>query len=349
MGQDEWENRVALLLRELKVREQAAGMALATVAESLRTLTDDVLRRCGASFLRKLDSADLIEFRGKASRDLIDELLSIEKGLYDVDDRKDLYDVHQSQKATIIAKADSVVSVFRAADLQDLNDGTTKLNTAVFGTRYNLCKKERFWSQPVGSFATGFVVGETVIATAGHVVNNDDLGDLRFVFGYRMLDELNAQTVVLSDEVYCASGLIGREHSATGSDWALVTVDRRITNHRPLDVRRAGKIADNKSLYILGHPRGLPIKHAGGAVVRDNTPDSCFIANLDAYGGNSGSPVFNFDDNVVEGVLAVGDADFVTDADNNCRRSRVCPATGCVGELCTRTTEFSAIMASRGL
>jgi hypothetical protein len=93
----------------------------------------------------------------------------------------------------------------------------------------------------------------------------------------------------------------------------------------------------------MGHPARLPIKFADGSIVRDNTPSSYFIANLDAYGGNSGSPVFGTD-NVVEGVLVRGDADFTLAEGAACWVSKVCPTTGCQGEHCTRTTEFAKLV-----
>jgi hypothetical protein len=84
----------------------------------------------------------------------------------------------------------------------------------------------------------------------------------------------------------------------------------------------------------------LPTKFADGAAVRNNQPDAFFVANLDTYGGNSGSPVFNSDTHEVEGILVRGDADFVQHG--NCQVSLVCPTTGCRGEDCTRIAEIIA-------
>ena len=80
--------------------------------------------------------------------------------------------------------------------------------------------------------------------------------------------------------------------------------------------------------------------------MRDNSPSGHFVANLDAYGGNSGSPVFNSDTHEVEGVLVRGDTDFVLQG--GCRVSLVCPTTGCRGEDCTRVTEFANLVPQRG-
>jgi hypothetical protein len=76
--------------------------------------------------------------------------------------------------------------------------------------------------------------------------------------------------------------------------------------------------------------------------VRDNQPAAFFVANLDTYGGNSGSPVFNSTTHDVEDVLVRGENDFVQQG--GCRVSLVCPNTGCQGEDCTRTTEFASFL-----
>ncbi|MGM0889805.1 MAG: trypsin-like serine peptidase [Bacillota bacterium] len=133
--------------------------------------------------------------------------------------------------------------------------------------------------------------------------------------------------------------LIGREEEAGGPDWALVQLEHPVTNHKSVRIRRTGKIEDNSAVHVIGHPVGIPTKFAGGAVVRKNDQDAFFIANLDTYGGNSGSPVFNSDTHEVEGILVRGETDFVRDG--NCNVSLVCPTTDCRGEDCTRTTEFA--------
>ena len=58
------------------------------------------------------------------------------------------------------------------------------------------------------------------------------------------------------------------------------------------------------------------------------------MANLDTYGGNSGSAVFNAKTGLVEGILVRGEQDYVQKGD--CRVSNVCPADGCRGEDVTK-------------
>jgi hypothetical protein len=57
-------------------------------------------------------------------------------------------------------------------------------------------------------------------------------------------------------------------------------------------------------LHIIGHPKGLPLKIAGNAVVTKQFTDRTFRSSLDNFKGNSGSPVFNSITHEVEGLLA---------------------------------------------
>ncbi len=125
----------------------------------------------------------------------------------------------------------------------------------------------------------------------------------------------------------------------------LVRLDRPVPNHHPVTVRQSGKIVGGQSLFVIGHPNGLPTKFADDAKVRENTPASYFVANLDTYGGNSGSPVFNRENYQVEGILVRGDTDFVSH--NGCNVSMVCPNTGCRGEDVTRATVWAAKIPKR--
>jgi hypothetical protein len=100
---------------------------------------------------------------------------------------------------------------------------------------------------------------------------------------------------------------------------------------------------------MIGHPVGLPTKIAGGATVRDNSPPTHFLANVDAYGRNSGSPVFDAAGLRVEGLLVRGNPDFVLNDD--CFESFSCADSGCTStpslwQGVTRATEFSDLICS---
>jgi Trypsin-like peptidase domain len=262
-----------------------------------------------------------------------------QKVIYGTDDRVDVF---QLPAGGNLDDVDSIVALFRAQNVTDNGNGTSTLQTHNFGVANNLCVEERFRDQPTGAFCSGFLVASDVIATAGHCVNTGNVMNVRFVFGFRMRNAMTAETVINNAEIYRGVAIIGRQEVGNGADWALVRIDRPVTNHRIVRIRRAGRIGDTQTIHVIGHPSGLPTKFAGGAAVRSNQPNEFFVANLDTYGGNSGSPVFNSDTHEVEGILVRGETDFVQQG--NCNVSLVCPTTGCRGEDCTRTTEFAQLL-----
>jgi V8-like Glu-specific endopeptidase len=105
-----------------------------------------------------------------------------------------------------------------------------------------------------------------------------------------------------------------------------------------------GMASADQEVFVIGHPVGLPLKYAGNAKITDNSPSTYFSANLDTFGGNSGSPVFSMVDgkHIVEGILVRGETDFVEV--NGCTRSQVYPTTGQMGENCTRVAEFAHLV-----
>ena len=312
------------LVAELRRRERVA-LTEQTGADRSRAMAAPVVGR--SHELQHLSTAEL----AKLAQDR-------QRAIYGVDNRKDLYLV-QSTKVRTAAKG--VVALVKTTDLRRKSDGTYTLATELYRDAYRLCANEPFVSQPTGCFCTGFLVAPDVIATAGHCVKNPaDLANTRFVFGFRMVDADNARTSFSADDVYAGSSLIGRQLAHDGTDWSLVRLDRPVVGRRPVKIRTSGKIGNKQPLFVIGHPCGLPQKYAPGAQVRDNTPAPYFVANLDTYGGNSGSPVFNAGTATVEGILVRGENDFVTNG--TCYVSLVCPSTGCRGEDVTRTTVWAA-------
>ena len=233
-----------------------------------------------------------------------------------------------------------MVALVKGADLDADGHGGWTLATTSYQEEYQLCSSEAFASQPLGCFCSGFLVRPDVIVTAGHCVKSAaDLAKMRFVFGFRMVDSSTPRTSFGADDVYEGAALIGRKLTQDRTDWAVVRLTRAVVGRAPVPFRTAGKIAAAQKLFVIGHPCGLPQKYAPGASVRDNTPAAFFVANLDTYGGNSGSPVFNATNRQVEGILVRGENDFVTNG--SCYVSLVCPTTGCRGEDVTRCSEWA--------
>lgn len=301
------------------------------ILEELRTREGGrktTLKKRAERPLAQLDAGNLV----KALRDA-------QKLVYGVDDRLDM---HQVTDADILMRAEGVAALVDMVRLTDNGDGTSTLLTALFRDSHLLCEGERFRHQPIAPHCTGFLVAPDLLATAGHCINQNNLAQTRFVFGFRMLNDAEARTVIANTNIFRGIAILEREEVGTGADYALVRLDRPAAGRPLLAIRRDGEIDDTQAVYVMGHPSGLPLKYAPGANVRDNANASFFVANLDTYGGNSGSPVFNADDGTVEGILVRGDTDFLRVG--SCYVSNVCPTTGCRGEDVTRTTVFADLV-----
>ncbi len=251
--------------------------------------------------------------------------------IYGTDTRIDLY---QTTDPALKALADSTVALFQDSGV--ISQGATaKLVTQVYGEMMGLCREEPFYEQGSGAFCSGSLVAPDVIMTAGHCVPSPkDCAGIKFVFGFAIKVKGVPPDSVPESEVYGCRELIGRAQVSDGADWALVRLDRKVAGHAPLKLDLTGRIAPKTEVLVIGHPAGLPTKIAGGARVRDASNPGFFTANLDTYGGNSGSAVFDSATGLVEGILVRGENDYVKKG--NCLVSNVCPADGCRGEDVTK-------------
>jgi len=331
------------LLREVRVRESEVETNLpASVLER------QAEERKQQSFLRNLKiNPRLASYR---SEDLVQALIVKQRALYGHDDRKDVYLLSSDSK--LKAAAEAVVGLFDFKLIVSLSDGkTSKIETRIYGSAYGLCDTELFYTQPCSAFCSGVLVAPNLIATAGHCIDTPEkktppIQDIRFVFGYRMRDAQTPELVINNEDIYSGT-LLKRTYTTNGQDWALVKLDRNVTRFTPMPIRRTSKIADMEEVYVIGHPCGLPAKFANGAMVRSNSDVNFFVANLDTYAGNSGSPVFNKRTHEVEGLLVRGQKDFVSKDPsdrNSCQVSVPCPNNGCRGEDCVRTRVFASLV-----
>ncbi|MDT8286267.1 MAG: serine protease [Elusimicrobiales bacterium] len=266
-----------------------------------------------------------------------------DKSIYGDDNRLDYFEAPADMKEL----ARSVVSFWKNEHVK-LDGATARVATANFGDALNLCPSEKFREQPVGAFCSGSLVAPDVIMTAGHCVRSEyACTGTKFVFGFGIKEAGVMPNNVPANDVYSCAKLIGREEVGSGADWALIKLDRPVTGHTPLKYNTADTLRNGDPLLVIGHPAGLPTKIAGGATVRNINKPGYFVANLDTYGGNSGSAVFNARTHVIEGILVRGENDYVWKG--SCRVSNVCASDGCRGEDVTKLSAMTAQIPSRQL
>ncbi|MEK6554242.1 MAG: serine protease, partial [Bdellovibrionota bacterium] len=201
----------------------------------------------------------------------------------------------------------------------------------------NLCKEEPFRDQLSLGFCSGFLVAPDTMVTAGHCIRTESAcSSTSFVFGFNVQNAGAYPTETPADQVYKCAKLVNSVVESAGKDYAVVKLDRPVVGHNPLKLRQSGAIQVSDAVVVMGYPSGIPLKISGGAKVR-SVQTGFFVANLDTYGGNSGSAVFNETTGEVEGILVRGEADFVTQG--SCRVSNRCADSDCRGEDVTRITE----------
>lgn len=267
--------------------------------------------------------------------------------IYGADDRRDYYQVDNPNLLTL---ADSTVALFLNTRIETKGD-ITRLLTAPYGASKNLCPSEPFYDQETGANCTGFLVAPDLIVSAGHCISTQTACDrTRFVFGFRITQEGVNPRQVPTSEVYSCKEIV---HSVVepyghdpndGEDFSVVRLDRPVTGHMPLNLRLQGEPDVGDSLIVMGHPAMLPLKIAGGAKIR-SLKSKYFVANMDTYGGNSGSPVFNERTLEVEGILVRGESDWVME--NGCVVSYRCADDECRGEDATKIKQVLPYLQNR--
>ena len=285
------------------------------------------------------------KFDSLSDTELISRLKVVELRIYGTNDQAEPY-----QARNLTAYVPSVAALFLASNVVDNGDGTFTLRTETFKKRYHLCNSERFENQPVGAFGTAFLVGSNLIVTAGHCIAASDapkVEDIRVVFGYRMLNDTTAVLTIPAADVYTINSDSSTMHfqfvrDKPGEDWAVLSLNR-VCPYKPLALRRRGAIDVNERLVTIGYPSGLPVKIAGNARVTSAPTPKTFSATLDAFGGNSGGPVFN-SKGIVEGIVSMGGQDFIFKKRENCFSPLVVPDVGVDGFVCTATAAFSQLV-----
>jgi hypothetical protein len=253
---------------------------------------------------------------------------------------------------------DSTNCFIRQSVPEDENSAT---GVDVFG----LCAGEKFGPSatlPEGQhtaeagYGTAFLVGPDLVATAAHAVDNFDptkwnaCPQIQLVFGYKADASGDAVPFVPKADVYSCAAVV--MHSVA-EDVAVLRLDRAVTGRSRLPFRRTNRVSSSASLLLIGHPIGLPLKVASGAVVKSNSAADFFQVNADSFHGNSGSPVWNAGTGVVEGIVSSGNDDFTfsypSGDPDGCLKVRACADTGCSGtfEALARATAIQGAVPNQ--
>jgi len=263
------------------------------------------------------------------------------KVVYGIDNRVEVYQTENTLYSDLAKSTAAMI------DAKALSSDDSNVYTITGGTLESrgICKEARFSNQITAASCSGFLVAPNLLVTAGHCITSQyDCENQKWVFDYKQNEEEAIEFTVPATDVYSCKRIIQRAlDRGSRDDFALIELDREVLDRTPLEYRKDGKVLDNAPLVVIGHPSGLPTKVADGANVRDNLDEVFFSANLDTFGGNSGSAVFNAETGLVEGILVRGEQDYVYTS-RGCRVPKVCTEEGCMGEHVTRITNISSLM-----
>lgn len=255
------------------------------------------------------------------------------KTIYGQDGRQD---VGEFVGSLLRSKSQSVAGMVAKSKLSPIPGGyqfeAKKL------TDYGMCPSVNFSSQHLLPDCTGFMIADDLLMTAGHCIEKySDCADFAWVFNYDSVAAKNLQ--IADDQLFNCKRIVKREYDvAQGVDYAIIQLQHKasLAQHPPLQLAKR-EFALGDAVAMIGHPSSLPLKiTTGGNTVK--LLENAVRVSLDAFGGNSGSPVFDRHTGEVLGMLTGGGTDFVdADDDNNaCKVEFKCHITSsgdeCGGE-----------------
>lgn len=223
--------------------------------------------------------------------------------------------------------ARSVGIIVRSSQVQRQNK-TFDIQSFTFRQEEGLCPGTPFEGcrclRPAG---TGFLIASDLVATAGHCA--DDIGSgLSIIFGFTdeecaASDASNPQSdfLRLSKERVAVHKLelLSRSPKALRDeeDWAIFKIVGEPSLRTPLPLNDGAMPDMDINLFMVGHPGGMPLRITTTGKILETLGGNLFT-NLDAFAGNSGSPVINSITLKVEGILVNGGKDYEWVADKKC-------------------------------
>lgn len=243
--------------------------------------------------------------------------------IYGADDRQEFYQIRDAKMRRRVE--DATAALFAGTEhLSQRPSGRYVVRAPAYARRYDLCDapgdRPRFADQPAAADCSGVLIAPQVVATAGHCTA-PQCEALLVVFDFHY-EAPRRLASIDPEDVYRCQRILARSHDTEGADFALIELDRPVEGRTPAPVLpRTASLSDQQELALAGSPGGLPGKYADRGRVRNLQVggDRYFQAELDAFGGSSGSAVYDEAGRVV-GVLARGGTDYTED--RSCRRPR---------------------------
>ena len=252
--------------------------------------------------------ARIVEFKNSTS------------AIYGKDDRAF---VAESSSQIIKNLSNSIAMVTSVENIQMSEFSSTLLgNILTDKDGANICESELFGNHKGIKSCTGFLIAEDLLATAGHcVIDEEDCRNKVIAFNILATQENDLGFEIKNEDIYNCKEIISRKKDVEKLiDYTIIRLDRKVSGRIPLKLSQKNKVKSSDSLFMIGHPLGLPLIKTTNSFIVENNHPHVFKSTIDSFFGNSGSPVFNSKTQEVEGMLISGQDDFVEDPTFSCNQ-----------------------------
>ncbi len=220
--------------------------------------------------------------------------------IHGMDDRKETTDT--GTPAILSELAQSTPAIIKNLNLK--LQGDHYLLQGISLKKIGFCAEARFSEQVSVARCSSSLIGEDLILTAGHCVD-DDLK--KWCQSYSVVfDFVGESQQVPADSVYRCKEVVYRKFvGAFDEDLALIKLDRKVLNRKPIVVSK-DEVRKGDALMMIGYPLGIPQKIVDdGRMTGPSNSKVSFRHDVDSQSCNSGGPLFNVKGKQV-GVLVRG-------------------------------------------
>ncbi|WP_127713998.1 serine protease [Halobacteriovorax sp. HLS] len=259
------------------------------------------------------------------------------KVIYGEDDRFEPYEVENGALQNASKAVAAIISNYSLVTYPD----SYELAAIDYGDSARFCEGVPYRGQPKAARCSSFLIGKDIVVTAGHCLKTQwDCQTSSFVFDFRSdllgekFEPMNRYRIKKTNVYGCEEILERKLNSQTKEDWAIIKLKRPVTDREFLQTRKFGKVTTREKLALIGFPSGIPMKIATNGKLRKDDHENFFVAEIDAFHVNSGSPVINEITMDVEGILVRGEKDY--QHNGFCEDLKICESGRCRGEDVTK-------------
>jgi V8-like Glu-specific endopeptidase len=159
----------------------------------------------------------------------------------------------------------------------------------------NFCPGVRFWGQEYLAHCSSSLIGEDLILTAGHCVDDEDFKkwcrEHSIVFDYAV--GAGDKKIEKKNVYACKEVLYRKYEGAFDEDLALIRLVKKVEDRTPIRVS-SEVVSVGEKLSMIGYPLGIPQKVVDDGSITEIGPSKySFRHKVDTFSSNSGGPMFN--------------------------------------------------------